>query len=156
MPRLPVPGQDSGTWGQTLNDFLSAAHNADGSLKNPALPVGTTPGTVAAGDDTRFTGIAATTQAADYTFALSDAGTVIEGTSSSAQIFTVPPHTSVAFPVGTIIEVFQFGSGGITIAAGAGVTLLSNGGLVATAGQYATVSLRQRALNIWVLSGDLA
>ena len=156
MPRLPVPGQDSGTWGQTLNDFLSTAHNADGSLKNPALPVGTTSGTVAAGDDARFTSMAATTQAASYTFALSDAGTVVEGTSASSQTFTIPTHVTVAFPVGTIIEVFQFGSGGVTIAPASGVTLLSNGGLVATAGQYATVSLRQRATNIWVLSGDLA
>ena len=34
MPRLPVPGSDNGTWGDILNDFLLAAHNADGSLKS--------------------------------------------------------------------------------------------------------------------------
>lgn len=33
MTRLPVPGSDNGTWGQTLNDFLSQAHASDGSLK---------------------------------------------------------------------------------------------------------------------------
>ncbi|GEM_PF-1650007 len=32
-PRLPVPGQDDNTWGQILNSFLEAEHNADGSLK---------------------------------------------------------------------------------------------------------------------------
>ncbi len=32
MPRLPVVGSDNGTWGTILNDFLAAAHNADGSL----------------------------------------------------------------------------------------------------------------------------
>jgi len=31
--RLPVPGQDNGTWGEILNNFLSVEHNADGSLK---------------------------------------------------------------------------------------------------------------------------
>lgn len=33
MTRLPQPGGDDGTWGNLLNDFLSQAHNADGSLK---------------------------------------------------------------------------------------------------------------------------
>lgn len=34
MARLPQPGSDKGTWGDILNDFLSASHNADGSLKS--------------------------------------------------------------------------------------------------------------------------
>jgi hypothetical protein len=33
MSRLPVPGQDDGTWGDILNDYLSQSLNADGSLK---------------------------------------------------------------------------------------------------------------------------
>lgn len=33
MPRLPIPGSDQGQWGQILNDYLSAAHNTDGTLK---------------------------------------------------------------------------------------------------------------------------
>ncbi|HEX6462580.1 MAG TPA: GDSL-type esterase/lipase family protein [Candidatus Saccharimonadales bacterium] len=33
MPRLPVPGQDSGIWGNLLNEFLSVDHNADGTIK---------------------------------------------------------------------------------------------------------------------------
>ncbi len=33
-PRLPVPGSDSGTWGDILNEFLNAGHNADGSPKD--------------------------------------------------------------------------------------------------------------------------
>lgn len=34
MARLPQPGSDQGTWGDILNDYLSQAHNTDGSLKN--------------------------------------------------------------------------------------------------------------------------
>ncbi|MDQ5971952.1 MAG: hypothetical protein QG553_111 [Patescibacteria group bacterium] len=34
MVRLPVPGSDSGAWGQLLNDFLSVAHTSDGLPKN--------------------------------------------------------------------------------------------------------------------------
>ena len=33
MPRLPHPGQDEGKWGDILNDYLSQAHNPNGSLK---------------------------------------------------------------------------------------------------------------------------
>lgn len=34
MARLPQPGGDVGAWGNILNDFLSQAHNTDGSLKD--------------------------------------------------------------------------------------------------------------------------
>ena len=33
MARLPQPGSDAGTWGDILNEYLSEAHQADGSLK---------------------------------------------------------------------------------------------------------------------------
>ena len=33
MPRLPQPGGDKGDWGVILNEFLSEAHQPDGSLK---------------------------------------------------------------------------------------------------------------------------
>lgn len=91
----------------------------------------------------------------NYTFKLADAGTVVEGTDASAQTFTIPANSSVAFPVGTTIEVFQDGAGQITIAGASGVTLRSDGGNVSTTGQYATIGLRQRATDEWVLSGDL-
>jgi hypothetical protein len=34
MPRLPKPGEDDGTWGGILNEFLEVEHNDDGSLKD--------------------------------------------------------------------------------------------------------------------------
>jgi hypothetical protein len=37
MSRLPVPGGDNNVWGGVLNDFLSQAHNADGSLKSNVI-----------------------------------------------------------------------------------------------------------------------
>lgn len=33
MSRLPVPGSDSGIWGDVLNDYLAIEHNTDGALK---------------------------------------------------------------------------------------------------------------------------
>ena len=38
MARLPVPGHDGGTWGSILNEYLSVAHNSDGTIKSSALP----------------------------------------------------------------------------------------------------------------------
>lgn len=37
MARLPVPGQDDGTWGEVLNSFLEVSHNSDGSLQSSAI-----------------------------------------------------------------------------------------------------------------------
>jgi hypothetical protein len=107
------------------------------------------------------TGVTATQQSgSSYTFVLADAGTVVEGTGTSPQSFIIPPHSSVAWPSGpytaTVIEVFQYGTGQITIVAGAGVTLRSDGSRAHTAAQYATIGLRCRATDEWVLSGDLA
>ncbi len=33
MSRLPKPGQDSGTWGEILNDYLGQSHTSEGTLK---------------------------------------------------------------------------------------------------------------------------
>jgi hypothetical protein len=91
-----------------------------------------------------------------YTLAISDVGRVIEGSNGSAITFTVPPVSLVAWPVGAAMKVFQQGAGQITIAAGAGVTLRSDGGKYKTAGQYAVIDLRMRANDEWVISGDTA
>lgn len=40
MSRLPVPGQDEGTWGEILNEYLAQTLASDGQLKAGA--VGTT------------------------------------------------------------------------------------------------------------------
>lgn len=91
-----------------------------------------------------------------YTFVLGDDATCVEFTNASAVAATIPPHSAVAFPVGTVIECCQYGGGQVTLTAGAGVTLRCDSNKVKTAAQYATVSLRQRAIDEWVLSGDLA
>lgn len=46
MPRLPQPGGDADAWGTILNDYLSQAHDTDGSLKTGAVT------TVSIRDDT--------------------------------------------------------------------------------------------------------
>lgn len=159
MSRLPVPGQDAGTWGNILNDFLSAAHNTNGTLKDGVVSTAKLDGTVQA----KLTSIdsislmSASAQAGtSYTLAIGDAGTAIEFTSASAVTVTVPPNSSAAFSVGTVIELLQYGSGTLTVAAGAGVTIRSANNLLSARTQYSSLSLRKRATDEWVLAGDLA
>jgi len=37
MSRLPIPGDDNGTWGTVLNDFLGVAHKSTGPLKDDSV-----------------------------------------------------------------------------------------------------------------------
>ena len=159
MTRLPVPGQDSGSWGNILNDFLGQSLQTDGTLKDGVVSTPKLDSTV----QTKLSAIdslsviTATTQSGTtYTLALSDASTAVEFTSSSAVTVTVPSNASVAFPVGTVIELVQFGSGILTVAAAGGVTIRSANNLLSARTQYSTLSLRKRATNEWVLAGDLA
>jgi len=87
---------------------------------------------------------------ASYTLTLADQFGVVEMDVASANTVTVPPNSAVAYPVGTLIRVTQIGAGVTTIAAGSGVTVLSPFGLVLPA-QNATVELRKRAIDEWVL-----
>ena len=89
-----------------------------------------------------------------YTLALADAGTAIEMNSASAVTVTVPPSSSVSFPIGTIIEIFQRGAGQVTVVAGANVTLRTAATAVLRA-QYSVATLRLTATDEWVLAGDL-
>lgn len=90
-----------------------------------------------------------------YTFALSDANTTLVSLSNSSAItVTVPPNSSVAFPVGTSLSFYQGGAGQVTVAAGSGVTINYTPGLKLRA-QWSSASLIQTAANTWLLSGDV-
>jgi hypothetical protein len=94
-------------------------------------------------------------QAASYTAILGDKDKLVEISNASANNLTVPPNSSVAFPVGTQIRILQTGAGQTTVAAGAGVTINSTPGLKLRA-QWSSATLIKRATDTWVLIGDLA
>jgi hypothetical protein len=101
--------------------------------------------------------ITASIQTAPYTLGLADAGKLIEMNSGSATTLTVPPDSSAAFPVGTVIEVTRLGAGSVTLVAGSGVTIrVPAGSSLILRAQYSTAGLRKRATNEWIASGDLA
>lgn len=96
------------------------------------------------------------TQTDDYTLVLTDAGKIVEMNCGDADTLTVPPNGDVAFPVGTRIDVVQYGAGAITLTPGSGVTIRVNALLtLVTNGTYSGCTLYKRATNEWVAIGDL-
>jgi hypothetical protein len=90
-----------------------------------------------------------------YTLVLTDDGKIVEMNNASANTLTVPPNSSVAFPVGSQILVLQTGAGQTTVAAGAGVTVNSKDGNLKLSAQWCAATLIKRATDSWVLAGDL-
>lgn len=90
-----------------------------------------------------------------YTLVLTDDGKIVETNNGSANTLTVPPNSSVAFPVGTQILVLQTGAGQTTLAAGSGVTVNSKDGDLKLSGQWSAATLIKRATDAWVAVGDL-
>lgn len=83
-----------------------------------------------------------------------DEGLTHEFTSATGVTWTIPPNSSVAYRIGTVIQACQYGAGQITIAAGAGVTIRTASSLTSRA-QYSTIGVRKRATDEWVAFGDL-
>lgn len=90
-----------------------------------------------------------------YTLALTDAGKRVSMANAAANVLTVPPNSSVPFPVDTIVFVSQDGAGATSVAAGSGVTVNVAEGLK-VGGQYKMVSLIKTAADTWTGIGTVA
>ena len=99
--------------------------------------------------------LATNAQTASYTLVLADKGKLVEMNVASANTLTVPLNATVAWPVGSSIDILQMGAGQTTIVATAGVTINSTPGLKIRT-QYASATLIKRATNTWILIGDLS
>ena len=74
---------------------------------------------------------------------------------AAAQTVTVPPNSSVAFPIGTQIDCAQIGAGKVTFAEWAGVTIQSKAWNKAISAQYVGATLKKIGTDTWLLLGDL-
>ena len=92
---------------------------------------------------------------ADYTLVLTDAGKVIEINSGSSENVTIPPNSSVAFPVGTQIVVVRLGAGAVVITEGSGVTTRSDDDKNKIKSQYSSCVLIKHETNEWYILGNL-
>lgn len=126
--------------GNSLNKTLDAAINA-GDLVRSVRAINAQVGT-------------------SYTFVLADGSKngnnpLVTASNASPQAYTVPPNSSVAFPIGTQIDLVQLGAGKVTFLAGVGVTISSKNANLSVSAQFVGVTLIKTATNSWVLLGDL-
>jgi hypothetical protein len=119
MARLPVPGGDENAWGDVLNDFLSASHNTDGTLKTSAVSGAvsasdvsfTAGGTIASTDVQAAVSEVATDAAADLTTHAADATIHSSGrelayaTTTSSQTGIIVTGTNITNVTGLTVTV---------------------------------------------------
>ena len=90
-----------------------------------------------------------------YTTVLADDGKLITCSNAASIALTIPPNSSVAYGIGTQINIAQLGAGTVTITAGAGVTLNSAGAKLKTDAQYAVATCVKTDTNTWFVVGNL-
>ena len=136
---------------------------ASGALTNcTALPAAqVTAGTLQSGmtipDPTLTFSINAQT-GTTYTPVLADAGKIVTLNNGSAITLTIPPNSSVAYPVGSSLTFINIGAGLTTFAQGSGVTIASSGG-TATApsitAQHNSATAIKIATDTWQVIGAI-
>ena len=94
-----------------------------------------------------------------YTTVLDDNGKLVTLSNASAITLTIPPNSSVAYPVGAQLNLAQLGAGQVTFAGGSGVTIVSTGASVSAPNlraQYSTATAVQTSTDNWLVMGDIS
>ena len=94
-----------------------------------------------------------------YTTVLADNGKLVTLTNGSSIAVTIPPNSSVAYPVGAQINMAQLDVGQVTVSGGVGVTVVSTGATAsapATRARYSTLTAVQTSTNNWLIMGDIS
>ena len=96
------------------------------------------------------------TLTANHTIELLDMGKILSMNVSTANNLTIPLDSAINFPVGSSIEIMQYGAGQTTITGTVGVVIRSKGSQKKVSARYGTVKIVKLATNEWLLTGDLA
>jgi hypothetical protein len=97
-----------------------------------------------------------------YTFVLTDADNrLVTASNTSAQTYSIPTNASVAYPVGSQINIIQINTGQVTInAVTSGTTTIASTGATSTApklrARYSSATLIKVATDTWYVVGDIA
>jgi hypothetical protein len=118
--RLPIVGGDNGNWGQILNDFLTQAHNEDGSFKSVSLDQSTS---------TIVNDGSSTTSAA-----LQAHYTPREGDLTAGAVGSIP--RSILSKLADSVSVKDFGAKGDGVNTGGGSITASSAVLTASGGKF--------------------
>ncbi len=138
--------------------FTSGSLNTSAEVGAVEFLTDTWYGTITTGTTRKafaFTDITINSQSDSYTLILSDSYKLIEMTKGTANNLTVPLNSSVAYPIGTQILLYQSGAGQVTVVATGGVTINSVGGALKTFAQYSTATLIKTGTNTWLLTGSI-
>jgi hypothetical protein len=127
------------------------------TLAGPLGPTGPTgpASTVTGPTGPPFYELLGDTYFSSHTLGEADAASLVKINSSSGVNLTVQPDSGYNFPIGTQIVILQLGIGQITVAAGSGVFVFSEGGRLVTKARYAVASLIKLGANQWILTGSL-
>lgn len=150
----------------TTLSYLDATSSIQTQI-NGKVTSGGALGTPSSGTLTNCTGLPASSitrtinaqTGTSYTGVLSDAGAVITLSNASAITFTIPPNSSVAYPIGTVLDLIQIGAGQVTISQGSGVTITSVGATPSAPKcrvQHSGASAIKTATDTWRVVGDIA
>jgi len=95
-----------------------------------------------------------------YTFVLTDnRNKLVTASNASAQTYTIPLNSSVAFPTGSMINIIAIGAGQVTIQGASGVTVASTGATSSAPKlrvQYSAATLIKVGTDSWYVVGDIA
>jgi hypothetical protein len=100
-------------------------------------------------------------ETASYTAVLANNGQVVTMDNASANTFSIPTNASVAFPIGTQINVLQIGAGQTTIqAVTSGTTTIQSTGATAAApklrARYSMATCIKAGTDLWYVAGDIS
>jgi hypothetical protein len=100
-------------------------------------------------------------ETASYTAVLANNGQVVTMDNGSANTFSIPTNASVAFPIGTQINVLQIGAGQTTIqASSSGTTTIQSTGATPAAPKlrvrYSAATCLKAGTDLWYVFGDIS
>jgi len=170
----------TGATAWTSLPYLNNDGDITGVTASTGLSGGGTSGTVTVSIDTSVTADLTTAQTltnktltdpkinlafdaetASYTAVLANNGQVVTMDNASANTFSIPTNASVAFPIGTQLNVLQIGAGQTTIqAVTSGTTTIQSTGATAAAPKlrvrYSAATCLKAGTDLWYVFGDIA
>lgn len=171
----PVVGGSADTWGGIVNDRIGETYvdiNALATQGNATETAVTSKvnkaGDTMSGDlalanvgptsiySAGFRGAPPLDFSSDKTLVLSDAGVSQRMTGATPLTLTIPPASSVGFPLGTVIPLRNSTGVVMTIARGSGVTLTIVGSATnanASIASRGAGAIWQEATNVWMIQG---